>query len=124
MTTLTGRNTRTLVGYVRTLLDYPRWVIEREVDFTDCHLGGDFSPTNSQCASCRFGAACRWLTTHRSVQLADATLDELLLALRTSIDFLRDGSAAARRHNSDCDCDECQWLREATGFVRHYRHRR
>ena len=35
MTTLTGRNTRTIVGYVITLLDYPRWVIEREVDFTD-----------------------------------------------------------------------------------------
>jgi len=29
MTTLTGRNARTLSGYVESLLDYPRWIIER-----------------------------------------------------------------------------------------------
>jgi len=34
MTTLTGRNARTLSGYVESLLDYPRWIIERDVDFS------------------------------------------------------------------------------------------
>ena len=61
MPTLTGQNTRTITGYVVTLLDYPRWIIEREVDFTSCHLSGGFYENDGQCSSCRFGEACHWL---------------------------------------------------------------
>ena len=32
----TTSNTRTLRAYATDLLQFPRWIIEREVDFTDC----------------------------------------------------------------------------------------
>ena len=123
MTTLTGRNTRTITGYVVTLLDYPRWVIEREVDFTDCHLGGVFKVGDPHCSTCPFGAACRWLNTNRHVPSLEAPLDELLKALRTSVDFLRESRGEDSRHAGDCRCDTCQWLHEAQGFLRQHRHR-
>lgn len=122
MTTLTGRNRRTIGGYIITLLDYPRWIIEREVDFTDCHLRGDFGEDDPACDSCRFGAACRWLNVNRNSPSADAPLDELMTALRTAVEFLRRNDARHEPHPADCDCDNCQWLRDATGFLRQNRH--
>ena len=61
MATLTGRRTRTLSGYVSTLLEYPRWFIEREVDFTNCHRDGAYDGEDARCTSCQFGASCSWL---------------------------------------------------------------
>lgn len=123
MTTLTGRNSRTIVGYVVTLLDYPRWFIEREVDFTDCHLAGEFHGNDAQCETCHFGTACNWLNANRSAPTDAASLDELLQALRTSVEFLRLAQAKTGSHLADCQCDTCQWLHEATGFLRQHRHR-
>ncbi|MGI9236543.1 MAG: hypothetical protein ACR2QZ_04060 [Woeseiaceae bacterium] len=123
MTTLTGRNSRTIVGYVATLLDYPRWFIEREVDFSNCHLAGDFKKSDARCSTCHFGTACNWLTANRSAPTSDASLDELLNALRTSVEFLRSAQAEMGSHRADCECDTCQWLHDATGFMRQHRHR-
>jgi len=123
MTTYAGRNTRTIVGYVVTLLEYPRWVIEREVDFTDCHLGGGFNAKEAQCSSCNFGEACCWLNANRNPPSADASLAELLVALRSAAEFLRSSTAKQEGHMAECDCDSCHWLREATSFLRQHRHR-
>ncbi|MBT8110074.1 MAG: hypothetical protein KJO27_05050, partial [Gammaproteobacteria bacterium] len=89
MPTLTGQNTRTLTGYIVTLLDYPSWIIEREVDFTDCHLSGSFDEKDGQCVSCDFGEACRWLNTNRIAPSPDMPLHDLLQALNTAVDYLR-----------------------------------
>lgn len=123
MTTLSGTNTRTLVGYVVTLLDYPRWVIAREVDFTDCHLAGSFDSSDRQCSSCHFGAACCWLHVNQGPPAADAALDDLLDALRISVEFLRTSSFNPHKHARNCECDTCEWLHEAQGFLRHQRHK-
>jgi hypothetical protein len=123
MTTLTGRNTRTLTGYVITLLDYPRYVIERNVDFTDCHLHGDFDEKDSQCTSCRFGEACRWLNLNKTPPPPDASLDELLQALNTAVKYLRSTGQSDPPHPHHCECDGCQWLHEAMGFLRTHRHK-
>ena len=123
MPTLTGQNTRTLTGYVVTLLDYPRWVIEREVDFTNCHLGGGFDENDNQCASCHFGEACRWLNMNRSAPSSDMSLDELLQALNTAVDYLRSPSDGKSAHRDDCECDTCNWVRAAMGFLRTHRRR-
>lgn len=123
MLTLTGRNTRTITGYVITLLDYPRWVIEREVDFTDCHLGGSFDRNDTHCTSCPFGSACCWLTSNRARPPPDAPLDELMRALKAAVEFMRSSSANEAPHPRNCGCDSCQWLHEAMGFLRLHRHK-
>ena len=38
MATQTGK-IRTITGYISDLLEYPRWVIERDVDFTRGLIG-------------------------------------------------------------------------------------
>jgi hypothetical protein len=123
MPTLAGRNTRTITGYVITLLDYPRWVIEREVDFTHCHLSGEFDMNDAQCSACHFGAACCWLNSNRTDVPPDAPLDELLQALKAAVEFIRSQSAKEPSHSHDCECDSCQWLREAKSFLRLHRHK-
>lgn len=123
MPTLTGRSTRTITGYVVTLLDYPRWVIEREVDFTDCHLGGDFDTNDTQCTTCHFGSACCWLNSNRATPSPNAPLDELLRALKAAVEFMRSSNAKEPSHPHDCECDSCQWLHEAMSFLRLHRHK-
>ena len=123
MVSLTGHNTRTLTGYVITLLEYPRWVIERDVDFTDCHLRGTYDADDTRCVSCHFGTACYWLNVNRVTPSPNAPLDELVQALRTAVDYLRASTSAEPRHARDCECETCQWLHEAGGFLRIQRHK-
>ena len=123
MATLTGRRTRTLTGYVVTLLEYPRLIIEREVDFTDCPHVGQFASSDTRCTSCRFGTACRWLNVNAASPDAESPLPELLAALDTAVNYLRSPEHDPVRHARSCDCDNCQWLHEAMSFLRQYRHK-
>jgi len=123
MPTLTGRNTRTLTGYAVTLLEYPRWVIERKVDFTDCHLSGGFAEGDEQCTSCSFGQACCWLNKNRALPSPNTPLAELLAALTTAVEFLRSLTRENDAHPDDCECDTCLWLHEAASFLRTHRRR-
>ena len=122
MPTLTVRNLRTISGYVVTLLEYPRWVIEREVDFTNCHRGGHFDATDRECGSCHFGKACRWLHLDGVAPRPDVPLPELLQALGTATDYLRSTIERSAEHYVGCECDACPWLAEARGFLRTHRH--
>jgi len=124
MPTPTGQNTRTIAGYVVTLLEFPRWVIEHDVDFTDCHLGGGFEGQDSLCASCLFGRACCWLNRHRAAPSPSTPLVDLIDALQTAVDYLRESGTGHDTHQPDCECDTCEWLREARGFLRTHRHHR
>ena len=113
MATQTGR-TRTITGYISDLLEYPRWVIEHDVDFTDCSYGGHFNAFIDACGQCRFGSACRWLDRHKSASLDHADVDQLIEALESAVTYLR----KTYPHDSSCDCETCAWLREARHFRR------
>ena len=113
MTTQTNK-TRTITGYITDLLEYPRWMLERDVDFTNCRYGGRYNAFTEECRECPFGTACQWLDQHRSRSLDDATLEQLVDALETAVDYLR----ATHRHQKTCYCKTCRWLREARHFKR------
>jgi hypothetical protein len=123
MATFTGRQARTLAGYVTTLLAYPRWFIDREVDFTDCHLHGRFATDDNTCAACQFGRACLWLNQNRPEPNADTPLPDLVAALQTAVTYVRKESPDVANHDRDCRCDTCLWLHEASGFLRTHRHK-
>jgi hypothetical protein len=123
MSTLTGVSTRTITGHIVTLLEYPRWLIDRDVDFTDCHLSGDYEAGDATCVDCEFGKACRWLAMNRETPTLQTPLVELVAALTTAADYVRRVHGGAADHAQHCDCDTCNWLREANNFLRAQRHR-
>jgi hypothetical protein len=123
MTTPTVNQTRTITGYAATLLAYPRWFIEREVDFTDCHLKGHFDANDRICAACHFGSACRWLHRNRPEPTSGTPLTELINALQTAVSYVRKDCADTADHARHCDCDTCVWLQEASTFLRSHRHK-
>jgi len=71
------RKTRTLQAYVSKLLQYPRWIIEREVDFSGCRYDGHYNAYLPECVNCPFGNGCRWLDQQRAPDISDVPLDEL-----------------------------------------------
>ena len=123
MTTLTGRSTRTITGYLVTLLEYPRWLIDREVDFTNCHLSGTYDAADEQCMRCTFGEACVWLNQNRSEPSLDSPLPELIGALGTAVAYVRSEYHDSEEHGRHCDCNTCDWVREASNFLRTHRHK-
>ena len=123
MITLTGASTRTITGYLVTLLEYPRLQIARDVDFTVCHLHGDYGLVDEICTRCEFGSACRWLSKNREQPTIDTPLAELVDALRTAADYMRRERGSGALHGRDCDCETCQWLHDANSFLRAHRHR-
>ena len=118
MNTLTGRSTRTITGYVTKLLEYPRWFIERDVDFTDCRHSGCYDQDDSECVNCHFGTACQWLNQDRSPDMEHGSAEELVAALETAVDYVQ----SRNRHDRSCHCDKCSWLREARRFLHHPHH--
>ena len=122
MITLTGLGTRTITGYAVTLLEYPRWLIDRDLDFSDCHLQGRYEAEDGICKACDFGTACRWLSKNRDAPSLETPLGELVDALRTATDYIRTTHADTLQHDRHCDCDTCSWLREASAFLRSHRH--
>ena len=120
----TGTNTRTISGYARVLLDYPRWVIEREVDFTGCPHSGRYDTDDLGCTSCRFGKACRWLNVNVAMPSRDDALAELIGALDAAVAYLLSPRRYDSPHARDCACDTCEWLRDAKSFLRTHRHHR
>lgn len=111
--TLTPRSTRTISGHVTQLLEYPRWVIERDVDFTHCPYDGRFDDNVGECADCKFGAACRWLNQDRTPTTDAASVEELVDALQTAVTYLQ----ARVSHSRACNCDTCSWLHAARHFL-------
>ena len=84
MTTRTGK-TRTITGFIADLLEYPRWVIERDVDFTNCKHDGRYNALIDECRDCHFGTACRWLDSQRTPSMEDASIEELTHALEGAV---------------------------------------
>ena len=93
----TGGNTRTITGYAKVLLDYPR------------------------CTTCQFGDACRWLNLKHPAPSITDPLPELLSALDTAVTYLRTPEREHMAHDRHCDCDTCTWLRDAKSFLRQHR---
>lgn len=109
----TGK-TRTLKAYATKLLQYPRFIIQREVDFTGCPLNGHYNEFLPKCVNCQFGRACRWLDKQRTPDTTDATLDELVEALGGAIEYLQ-----STEHQRDDEYEETRaWLREARQFLK------
>ena len=110
----TTSKTRTLKAYVADLLKYPRWVIEREIDFTDCPYSGNYNAFLPQCTNCRFGRGCRWLNQQRTPEAEEASFDDLLEALGAAVEYLQ----STRGEQVEEYADRRAWIREARRFLR------
>ena len=115
MASETTSNKRTLKAYVTDLLEYPRWIIEREVDFSHCRLGGHYNEFLSECVDCEFGPGCRWLDQHRTPKMDSATLEQLIRALESAVTYLQPPNQPSLINDSRGR----DWIREARRFLHH-----
>jgi hypothetical protein len=116
VTTQSGSQSRTITGYLVNLLEYPRWLIERDTDFTHCPYHGRYERFVVECDACVFGKGCYWLSSYTAGETREAPLTDLVDALENAIEYV------ARRpqvkHSRDCACDDCEWLRSSRRFLR------
>jgi hypothetical protein len=111
---VTTSKTRTLRAYVSELLEYPRWIIEHEVDFTNCPYDGHYNAYLPGCVNCQFGPGCRWLDRQRTPDTTNAPLQELIEALSSAIEYLQ----SSNPEKGDYYEETHAWVREARSFLR------
>lgn len=109
----TTGNVRTLQGYASDLLKYPRYVIERDVDFSNCRRDGRHNAFLADCMDCQFGTACFWLNKHRTPHVDDATLEALVEAIESACEYLQ----VRVRQKGRNDAEMLAWIREARRFL-------
>jgi hypothetical protein len=121
MTTVTGSQTRTILGQLTLTLEYPRRLIERDVDFSNCTNSAHYNEFLPLCINCRFGPGCMWLNSARSADTSDAPLPELIAALGSAVKYIGERKIAGHGHH--CDCESCQWLMSARRLLRSLDHK-
>ncbi|MFQ5549314.1 MAG: hypothetical protein ACE5FV_13545 [Woeseia sp.] len=97
-------------------LEYPRWLIECDTDFTRCPYHGRYQPFIAECETCVFGKGCRWLSRYTPATVREASLVNLVDALETAVEYVAQRRREA--HPNACDCDDCEWLRTSRRFLR------
>jgi hypothetical protein len=107
-------NRRTLRAYVTDLLEYPRLLIARDVDFSHCQFGGHHNEFLAECTQCPFGPACRWLDKHRSPAVDKASLSALVQALDSAVTYLE----STHHAGGSSDSDTREWIRQSRHFLR------
>jgi hypothetical protein len=110
----TTANTRTLRAYAADLLQYARWIIEREVDFSNCRHRGQYQSSASECTECRFGAACLWLDQQRTPNLEEASIDELIEGIESASGYLQ----STERDPEVNDPELHDWIHKAHRFLK------
>lgn len=107
-------NTRTLRAYASDLLQYARWIIERDVDFTDCRQRGSYDSSLPECVECRFGGACHWLDQNRSPSMEDASLDDMVDAIERACEYLESEKQMPNANDPELH----NWIHKAHRFLR------
>lgn len=116
VTTQSGSHSRTITGYLVHLLQYPRWLIECDIDFTNCIHHGHYDDSVGECDICIFGKGCKWLNRYTTTEIGEAPLSELVDALECAVDYV--AGRPEEQHPHDCVCDNCEWLRRSRAFLR------
>ena len=119
MATLTGTRTRTITGHLSNLLEFPIWLIERDIDFTDCEFDGNYDGTLTRCKKCRFATGCKWLAGLREIDTNNASLHDLTGALRGAVGYVCTRQPVC--WNKACECETCIWLGSARQLLRSLR---
>ncbi|MFQ6004283.1 MAG: hypothetical protein ACE5OQ_02175 [Woeseia sp.] len=116
MTTQTRSHSRTITGYLLHRLEYARWLIECDTDFTDCPYHGRYRQFVAECETCVFGKGCRWLGRYTADALREASMVDLVEALETAVEYVAERRRETHLHS--CACDDCEWLRTSRRFLR------
>ena len=108
----TTSKTRTLEAYASDLLQYPCWIIEREVDFTDCRYDGHYNAYLPD-GQLRVQSRLSLLDKQRAPDIGAAPLNDLIEALGGAVEYLE---STSRQQEIDSE-DMRAWIRGARRFL-------
>jgi len=112
------------VAMRRRILDtlaYPRTVAMANVDLSACPHSGFFKVMDNKCQQCRKHYECDWLnSTDDFNDLAGKSMEFMYRALAFGIDYVDARSAIADHDIDVCECDSCEWVRNARDLAREY----
>ena len=118
VTTQSGSHSRTITGYLAHLLEHPRWLMECDIDFTQCPYHGHYENFVAECETCIYGEGCKWLSSYTIGAMKEASPTDLVDALESAVDYV--AGRQQDEHQANCACDNCKWLRKSRQFLRSF----
>ena len=88
VTTQSGSHSRTITGYLAHLLEHPRWLMECDIDFTQCPYQGRYEDFVAECETCIYGEECKWLSSYTISAIKEAPLTDLVDTLENAVDYV------------------------------------
>jgi hypothetical protein len=102
-------------------LAYPRILVLANLDADECPQNLYFNPAHQTCRHCRQREECRWLNRNDEFTMLSAKpIEALYESLLFCIDFVNAQSAYANHNTRRCDCESCQWVRQARKLAWEY----
>ena len=102
-------------------LAYPRILVLANLDADECPQNLYFNAAHPTCRHCHQGEECRWLNRNDEfTMLSTKPIEALYESLLFCIDFVNAQCAYASHNTRRCDCESCQWVRQARKLAREY----
>ncbi len=95
-------------------LDYPRLLMQNEIDLPECTHSGNYDQEDICCRQCDSELECQWLCSNDGCVAFD---QKSLEVLKNSLEFAFcyvDGLVSRYEHDKrKCSCEACRWSRAA-----------
>lgn len=102
-------------------LSYPRIQVLANLDADECSQNLYFNPAHPTCRHCDQSEECRWLNRNDEfTMLSTKPVEALYESLLFCIDFVNAQCAYANHNVRRCECESCQWVRQARRLAWEY----
>lgn len=102
---------------IHNALKFPQNYIGHFIDIHQCKHQGYFTGHDQRCIECEHSLECEWLNRVAVFSYRHPSIAELLDKLEAGISHV-DSYLSRQGHDLPvCDCEACQWLRQAENLV-------
>jgi hypothetical protein len=95
-------------------LQFPRRLVQGQVDFDKCKHAGNYAEGDQGCEYCRYALECEWLYRNDECSaLAVKSFEEVAAALEFTVAYIDAYLTRAGHSRRSCRCEICVWLKRA-----------
>lgn len=104
-------------------LTYPRLLVLRLIEASNCPHESLFDATGERCNHCDLKKECNWVNCMRDFRNFDKkTTETLSVSLREGIKLVEALHNELRHDETTCTCETCTWIRSAEHLTEECEH--
>jgi hypothetical protein len=99
-------------------LGYPRSLVQRIIDGTDCPHESLFDATSERCHECGINSECHWVAClNEFADFKDKPTHTINASLRYGVKLVEALNSELPHDGTACTCESCTWVRNAQRLI-------